>query len=458
MALPTPTHHPHTERERALALLKRFGWNATSFQCLEPGFQYWFDDEDACVAYVDTGRAWVAAGAPIAPPARFADVARRFLRAAAEADRRVCFFAVEQRFVDLIPCCAISIGEQPVWNPAEWPTVLASSRSLREQLRRARAKGVRVCSLEPGDLSDPAGEQRRSVDALIHRWLVSRPMPAMGFLVQIAPFSFPGERRFFVAEREGHVVGFLAMVPVYARNGWLAEDLLRDRSAPNGTAELLVDAAMRAAEAEGSTYLTLGLAPLSGGVGGWLRRIRSWSSGLYNFEGLRAFRERLRPSNWSPLYLSFPRSQAELVTLYDVLAAFSRHGLLRFGLETLLRVPEIGLRVLAGLLVPWILMLALANTHHWFPARWVQDAWVIFDLGVLFGLVALCTAWRQRLAALLATVITGDALLTAGEAVAYNLPRARSPLDLIVTAASVLAPLSAAALLWGAWAHRRTRH
>ena len=49
---------------RVLDLLRQHGWNATSFQVLEPGFEYWFD-ADACVAYVDTGRAWVAAGAPI---------------------------------------------------------------------------------------------------------------------------------------------------------------------------------------------------------------------------------------------------------------------------------------------------------------------------------------------------------------------------------------------------------
>src|SRR5581483_10517179 len=32
------------DRQRALALLRRHGWNATSFQILEPGFLYWFDD------------------------------------------------------------------------------------------------------------------------------------------------------------------------------------------------------------------------------------------------------------------------------------------------------------------------------------------------------------------------------------------------------------------------------
>src|SRR5258705_9073026 len=48
------------ERARVAALVRRFGWNAPSFQVLEPGFRYFIADDDAAVAYVDTGRAWVA--------------------------------------------------------------------------------------------------------------------------------------------------------------------------------------------------------------------------------------------------------------------------------------------------------------------------------------------------------------------------------------------------------------
>ncbi|HVV49316.1 MAG TPA: hypothetical protein VHO06_06645, partial [Polyangia bacterium] len=70
------------DRQRALALLRRHGWNATSFQILEPGFSYWFDADEACVAYLDTGRAWVAAGAPIAEPRRAPAVALAFAAAA----------------------------------------------------------------------------------------------------------------------------------------------------------------------------------------------------------------------------------------------------------------------------------------------------------------------------------------------------------------------------------------
>jgi phosphatidylglycerol lysyltransferase len=89
------------DRQRALALLRRHGWNATSFQILEPGFLYWFDDHHpgdgesaACVAYLDTGRAWVAAGAPIASPERAPEVALRFVAAAAPHPRRAGVFVL----------------------------------------------------------------------------------------------------------------------------------------------------------------------------------------------------------------------------------------------------------------------------------------------------------------------------------------------------------------------------
>src|SRR5690349_15882969 len=98
-AAPSPS-----EREHVLALLKRHGWNATSFQVLDADFQYWFDASgDACVAYVDTGRAWVVAGAPIAPEARMREVTARFEAAAKAAGRRICFFATEPRFAELVP-------------------------------------------------------------------------------------------------------------------------------------------------------------------------------------------------------------------------------------------------------------------------------------------------------------------------------------------------------------------
>ncbi|WP_433927247.1 phosphatidylglycerol lysyltransferase domain-containing protein [Sorangium cellulosum] len=194
-------------------MLKRYGWNATSFQTLESDFRYWFHGDDACVAYVDTGSAWVAAGAPLAAAERLAEVAQAFVEAAAAAGRRACLFGAEARFSEQVPWSAMLIGEQPVWDPARWGAVLRSSRKLREQLRRARAKGVVARPVSPGELEDAESPLRRGVERLMARWAFSRPMAPMGFLVQLEPFSFAGERRYVVAEAGGAVVGFLAAVP-----------------------------------------------------------------------------------------------------------------------------------------------------------------------------------------------------------------------------------------------------
>lgn len=445
-----------TDQDRALALLKRHGWNATSFQCLEPGMCYWFDPEqEACVAYADTGAAWVVAGAPIAVPEQFPAVTARFLEAAECATRRVCFFATERRFTDAVPLASLSIGEQPVWDPEEWERVSRAGRSLKEQIRRARAKGVTVRLVAPEELASPESPLRQAIQTLMDDWLRSRPMAPMGFLVQVHFLSFTAERRLFAAEREGRMIGFLAMSPVYARGGWLLEDLFRGAAAPNGTAELLVDAAMRSAAGDGSRYATLGLAPLSGRVHRWLRLARAFGASFYNFEGIRAFKSKFRPCRWEPIYLSYPASQSAASALYDALVAFAPQGLIQFAWETLVRNPALPLRGLAVLLIPWTLALAWVPTGRWFPALWVQSGWVLFDIGLLIGLFSLSARWQDGLAAGLASLITLDAILTLGEVLAFNLPHARTPLDWVVSVVAVLGPSIAALFLWKARAYQR---
>ena len=440
------------ERERVLALLKRHGWNSTSFQILEPGFRYWFDGDDACVGYVDTGRAWVAAGSPVAPPERFAEISERFAAAAAEAHRRVCCFATESRFRDAAGWSSLRVGDQPIWAPEDWSTVVRQNRSLREQLRRARAKGVTVRQIAAGELA-PGAPVRCALDELIARWLASRPIAPMGFLVHVDPFTFPGERRYFVAERGGAVVGFLCAIPIYARPGWFFEDFLRDPGAPNGTVELLVDAGMRAAAAEGIPYVTLGLVPLSGEISPWLRAARRWGKSLYDFDGLRAFKAKLKPRAWDPIFLSYPRGNG-FIAMFDTLTAFARGGLLRFGLETLLRGPAIVMRVLAVLLIAWTALLALPVSAPWFPSPAWQWGWVGFDVVLAASLLTLSYRWRAVLADMLATAVTGDAVLTLGQAIVYDLPRRRGPFDVVVAAVAISAPTVAAILLWNARVHR----
>ncbi len=436
-------------RERVLALLRLYGWNATSFQVLQPLFRYWFDPAgDACVAYVDTGGAWVAAGAPIASQERLAEVTEGFHAAARAAGRRVCFFATEPRFHEHVPMASLSIGEQPIWDPANWDAVVRGSRSLREQLRRARARGVTVREVSAAALEDPQNPASWAVARLKQRWLASRRMAPMGFLVKLHPDAFAHERHAFLAEVGGQVVGFLSIIPVYARDGWFLQDLLRVPDAPNGTAESLVDAAMRAAASKGRRYVTLGLAPLAGPVRPWLRLARACGRPLFDFEGLRAFKAKFRPDAWVPLRLSYPAPRGGLRAVYDALRAFAQGSLWRFGVATLLRRPRLLVHALAVLLVPWTALLALPSTARWFPSVQVQWAWVLFDVGLTVGLFSLVRRWRDSLATALGVLTAGDACLTFAQAVTYNVPLARGVLDGAVITLAVLAPAAASGLLF----------
>jgi len=438
---------PHDERARVLGLVQRFGWNATSFQVLEPGYRYFFADGAAGVAFVDTGSAWVAAGAPLADEARFADVTAAFMRAARAANRRACFFATEDRFTRQVRLRSLLIGEQPVWEPARWDAALRSRSSLREQLRRARAKGVRVRVSDARAAAAAGTALRDAISGFVRRWQGARELAPLGFLARVDPLAFLPDRPVFLAEQAGRLVGILSVAPIHGREGWLLQNLLRAPDAPNGTAEALFDAAMRDAAARGLTFVTLGLAPLAGPVARPLRVARHAGRRLFNFEGLRAFKAKLEPARWDPVYLSFPEDTSAARAIVDVLAAFARGNFFRFGIETLARGPALLVSLLALLLVPWTVLLACCEWRRWFPHPAFKWGWVAFDVLVAAGLFTLRRRWRASLAYLLLAAVGADAVATAAEAIWWNLPRAAGAVEGGVLVAAALAPIVAALLL-----------
>ena len=437
-------------RARLLELLRRHGWNATSFQALEPAFDYWFDGSGAAVAFFDTGGAWVVAGPPVAASEDLGGTAARFARHARNLGKRVAFFAVEERFLRAIGMRAVPIGQQPRWNPQTWSERHRGHRSLREQLRRARAKGL-VVERFPGET---IAAIRPQVERLIGRWLRARAMPPMAFLVELSPFLFAEERRYYGARIGEELQGLLVAVPVYRRDGWFFEDLLRDPTAPNGTAESLVNAAMLDVAADGATFVTLGLAPLAGDAR-WQRLVRRAMEGFYNFEGLRAFKAKLRPDAWDPIYLAWPGDQSAAVAVFDALDAFAGGKIIRFASRSLLRAPAAALFVLGVLAIPWALLLASVEQKRWFPSRAVQRAWVVFDLAMAGVLISLSKTWRRPLAIAACAAASADALLTTAEAASYNLRRMRGWKDAAVISVAVAAPFLVAAVLFGGLRTRR---
>ncbi len=344
------------DRARAAEYVARYGREGMACLILKEGMSYWFGS-DGCVAYYDTGSAWVAAGSPLGPDGRASSIAERFAQSARDAKRRPVFFGTEAMPDAELSMRAVCIGEQPTWDPGDWPSVLSSSRSLREQLRRARAKGVTVTPLSSSGVMRSSSPMHHELRGLFEEWLGAKGLAPMGFLVSPEPFALPGARRYFVARLDGNAVACLIAVPVPTRRGWLVETVLRASSAPNGTTETLLDAFMRQVAREGSGWVTLGLAPLSGATPGWMKRVGTWTPWLFDFEGLRRFKARLRPSQWEPMYVWHPRGMPSWWALWEISRAFARGSVWRFGLRTALRHPvEVAGALAVGVACTSILM------------------------------------------------------------------------------------------------------
>lgn len=324
---------------RARRVVLRHGWNATAYQILNPGIALWFPrgEDDAVVGYVSRARVRVVAGAPVCGASRLLDVAHQFESEAAAGGQRVCYFGAGTRLESTLRSgprrSTVLLGAQPVWHPASWDRIVAHRASLRAQLNRARNKGVAVAEWSADRATGDVALRR-----CLGEWLATRGLPPLHFLVEPDTLSQLEDRRVFVASRAAEVIGYLVASPVPQRRGWLVEQIIRGRGAVNGSNELLVDAAMRSLAADGAEYVTLGLAPLStraqlpAGEDDvpqplWLRAVLAWTRlhgrRFYNFDGLDAFKAKLHPESWEPIFAISTERHFSVGTLYAIASAFS---------------------------------------------------------------------------------------------------------------------------------------
>lgn len=342
--------------DEARRLIMRHGWNATAYQLLNPGISLWFSARrDAVVGYVRHGGTRVVAGAPVCDAERLTQVVDEFRLDAAIAGQRVCFFGAGERLEGVLAASGdwsvASLGAQPSWDPTRWESIVARRSSLRAQLNRARNKGVRA---EIWHAAADDGLRR-----CLAEWLEKRPLPPLHFLIEPDTLGRLEDRRVFAAYRDDRIVGFLLASPVPARRGWLVEQIIRGRDAPNGTAELLLDSAMRTLASDGARYVTLGLAPLSAHshfqatrMPLWLRAglrwVRAHGRRFYNFEGLDRFKAKFEPDAWEEIVALADSPHFPPRAMWAIAGAFAQSSPILLVARALARAAEQETRWAAG--------------------------------------------------------------------------------------------------------------
>ena len=195
----------------ARELVMTYGWNATAYQTLNPGLRHWFAaGVPAVVAYTRRQNTMLVAGAPVCGADALRTVGAQFERFAGQQGCRVCYVCAAERLRDLMADsdahATVVIGAQPVWHPQEWPALIASRRSLRAQLARARNKGVMIESIPCSQAINNA-----ELDHVREEWLHARGLPPLHFMVEPRVLRSGGGDRVVFAARPFTVLIFAAL-------------------------------------------------------------------------------------------------------------------------------------------------------------------------------------------------------------------------------------------------------
>jgi phosphatidylglycerol lysyltransferase len=339
-----------SDREQARSIVLQHGWNSMAYQILNPGISLWLSKHgNGVIGYVETATHVVVAGSPISNEHALTEITSEFYQFVSEKNKKVCFFGAQQKISQILsnytPLSSIVLGAQPTWIPEEWIKTFNTKQSLRAQIQRVQNKHVsaRIIQVELVEIKD-------DLKRCLHEWIQSRHLPPMHFLVEPNTLDVLEDRILCIAEKENRIVGFCIASPIPMRKGWLIEQIIRGKDAPNGTSELLLHTLITEVKNRKSEFITLGLSPLSMhsplqyNHPVWLRLclrcIRSWGKIFYNFDGLDQFKTKYHPAEWEPVFAITNESKPTLSTLYAIATAFTVISPIRFVVKGILKYTE----------------------------------------------------------------------------------------------------------------------
>jgi phosphatidylglycerol lysyltransferase len=272
-----------------------------------------FDESRAgFLMYGVRGCTWVALGDPVGPEVTRRDLVRRFLERCDDYAGRPVFYQVGKdslhHFADF-GLTFVKLGEEARVPLSGFSLEGADRKPFRNALRRLEREGGTFRILSREDVAAELDALRVVSDDWLSRRGASEKGFSLGFFQPDYVRRFPAA----VIEKDGQIAAFATLWPGPGTVE-LSVDLMRHRgSAPKNAMEVLFVHLMLWGAEQGYEWFNLGTAPLSGLEASPLAPL--WSrlgrivyrrgEAFYNFQGLRAFKEKFHP-DWEPRYLAYP--------------------------------------------------------------------------------------------------------------------------------------------------------
>lgn len=285
------------------------------------------------------GRSWVTMGGPVGRSGDVVDTMWSFLERADEARARAVFYGIGP---EALPACVdLGLAVQKVGERALVPLADFSLQGRRKQdLRTSRNRFARLGATLQVYLPGGGAPDFQALRTVSDGWLARHAGEEKGFSVGRFDPDYLRETPLAVLMLDGKATAFANLTPTRDRSR-IGVDLMRYApDAPAGVMDHLMTELIFWAKAQGYAAFDLSMAPLAGldvraraplvSLLGGL--VYEYGEALYNFQGVRAFKEKFQPV-WEPVYIAVPGRAAVGAALLDsaMLTAGGLAGALRRG-------------------------------------------------------------------------------------------------------------------------------
>lgn len=239
-------------------LVANYG-DSTNTSFMDERFHIWRDDKTgAAIAYTPVHGRAICAGDPLCDPKQYADVAEAFIAWLHESKRlKPIWCLVGTPFQEVLGKrfgfrSFSAAVEQRV--DLERDAHLKIDKDVERKIRHAKSEGVDVTDYG----SKIPEEVKERINTRIKEWQASRTGEQV-HLSEITPFIDQSHRYYFVAsDRDGKIQSLVVLAQLALKHGVQVKWALDFPDAINGTIEMTVQEALKAAAAAGNKAATFG--------------------------------------------------------------------------------------------------------------------------------------------------------------------------------------------------------
>lgn len=283
----------------------------------------------AFVMFGRHGRSWVSLFDPMGAQSEWPELVWRFLEHARESGGRASFYQVRPQTLPVYLDAGMRVfklGENAYVPLPDFSLKGPSRANLRQGVNRAEREGLAFEVIPVDGVPAVLAEMRAISDA----WLGEHHTAEKGFSMGAFDEAYVLRQPVALVRKSAQAVAFATLM-FTERKIEASVDLMRHLpDAPGGAMDFLFTKLMLHFQAQGFQRFGLGMAPLSGMAEHPLapkwhrlgRLLFAHGEHFYNFQGLRAFKEKFDPQ-WEARYLASAGGTAPLIVLVDIAALIS---------------------------------------------------------------------------------------------------------------------------------------